>query len=385
MSAEEQVKKVPDLILAQKVFLLETGCSEKKEDCKKTLMESIKKNSMAPFYNFVCDKFDWTKDETLYKTLSKANEDELKSIGDKLSDAELNLGETEISDALILKAEYLTAIGDKDAALAAWEKAYEKTAPLGTRIDMVLTMIRIGFFFFDNELVTRNIERARTLIEEGGDWDRRNRLRVYEGAHKLSVRDFRGAAELLLTTLATFTCTELFDYKTFVRYTVLAAALTLDRPETKKKIIQAPEVLEVIHDIPHLESFINSLYKCKYDTFFNSLAAIESTLKEDFLLYRHAKYYVREMRIIAYTQLLESYRSVTIEKMAASFGVSTEFIDADLSRFIAASRLNAVIDKVSDVIETNRPDSKNAQYQNCIKQGDVLLTRIQKLGRVINV
>ena len=33
------------------------------------------------------------------------------------------------------------------------------------------------------------------------------------------------------------------------------------------------------------------------------------------------------MRIHAYTQLLESYRSLTLQYMANAFGVSEEFID----------------------------------------------------------
>ena len=36
-------------------------------------------------------------------------------------------------------------------------------------------------------------------------------------------------------------------------------------------------------------------------------------------------------------------------------------------------------------MESNRPDSKNAQYQASIKEGDSLLNSIQKLSRVINV
>jgi hypothetical protein len=44
-------------------------------------------------------------------------------------------------------------------------------------------------------------------------------------------------------------------------------------------------------------------------------------------LYTHMRYYVREMRIIAYAQLLESYRSLTLESMANAFGVSQEFAD----------------------------------------------------------
>lgn len=38
--------------------------------------------------------------------------------------------------------------------------------------------------------------------------------------------------------------------------------------------------------------------------------------------------------------------SVMLSSMAASFGITTELLDAELSRFIAAGRLNAKIDKV---------------------------------------
>lgn len=57
----------------------------------------------------------------------------------------------------------------------------------------------------------------------------------------------------------------------------------------------------------------------------------------------------------------------------------------ELSRFVAANRVNCLIDKVGGIIETTRPDTRNAQYMETLKQGDLLLTRIQKLSRVINV
>lgn len=57
----------------------------------------------------------------------------------------------------------------------------------------------------------------------------------------------------------------------------------------------------------------------------------------------------------------------------------------DLSQFISAGRLSAVIDKVAGVILTNRSDTKNAQYQETVREGDALLNSIQKLSRVINV
>ena len=54
---------------------------------------------------------------------------------------------------------------------------------------------------------------------------------------------------------------------------------------------------------------------------------VERELQCDRYLAAHARYYVKEMRIKAYTQLLESYRSLSLQHMAKSFGVSVAFMD----------------------------------------------------------
>lgn len=66
-------------------------------------------------------------------------------------------------------------------------------------------------------------------------------------------------------------------------------------------------------------------------------------------------------------------------------GVSTDFLDRELADFIVAGRLHCKIDKVAGVVETTRPDAKNALYQQCVRQGDHLLNRIQKLGKVAEI
>jgi len=74
------------------------------------------------------------------------------------------------------------------------------------------------------------------LIEEGGDWDRRNRLKVYNGVHLISIRQFKHGGELLLDALSTFTATELLSYNDFVALTVIANTLSLKRVDLKKKV-----------------------------------------------------------------------------------------------------------------------------------------------------
>lgn len=68
---------------------------------------------MAPYYETLCKELKWPVDSDLLSKMKKANEDELKRLDEVLEDAEKNLGESEIRDAMMAKAEYLIRIGDK--------------------------------------------------------------------------------------------------------------------------------------------------------------------------------------------------------------------------------------------------------------------------------
>lgn len=256
-------------------------------------------------------------------------------------------------------------------------------ATIGAQLDLVFK--KMAEDLKSHRMISEDLQEAKKLIEEGGDWDRRNRLKVYQGLYCMAIRDFKQAADLFLDTISTFTCYELCDYKTFVGYTVLASMIALPRVELRTKVIKSSGILEVLHDLPDIQEYLFSLYHCQYSKFFEKLATIEGFLKMDSFLAPHYRYYVREMRIIAYSQLIGSYRSLSLTYMSQTFGVSVDYIELELARFIAAGRLHCKIDKVRGIVETNRPDSKNDQYQKCIKQGDILLNRIQKLSRVINI
>lgn len=52
-------------------------------------------------------------DPTLHASLASLNTSQLTVLDDKIKDAIANLGETEISDAHIAKAQYYAKIGDK--------------------------------------------------------------------------------------------------------------------------------------------------------------------------------------------------------------------------------------------------------------------------------
>ena len=285
-----------------------------------------------------------------------------------------------------MKTDHCYAAG-QDKALSAYESLLEKTGILGTRIDLVLAIIRIGIFFNDKPLVKKNIERAKTLVESGGDWDRRNRLKAYQGLHLLTVRSYNLAAPLLLDSLSTFTSYELCSYSSLVVYSVLAGSVSLKRVDFKSKVVDAPEIRAILGDgeeklsalsgtaaagpgegddrmtdttssaatptpapaainltalgsstapqeveapvdFTPLVGLVRSLYNGNYQSFFLALAAVEEKfLSQDRYLYEHKGWFVREMRLRGYQQLLQSYRVVGLGSMARDFGISVDFLD----------------------------------------------------------
>lgn len=148
-------------------------------------------------------------------------------------------------------------------------------------------------------------------------------------------------------------------------------------------MIDSPDVLSVINELPPLSTCINSFYDCSYADFFVSLTKLSPVLARDRFLAIHKDWILREFRIAAYVQFLVAYKSVSLSFMAKCFGIHVAFLDNDLGRFIAIGRINAAIDAVSGTVESQHANRKTKQYQALLKEGDALLNKVQNLSRLI--
>lgn len=68
---------------------------------------------MAPYYMKVCQDLSESPDAALLDSLKETNRQELARLDEAVRDAEENLGDVEQREALLARAEYLSAIGDK--------------------------------------------------------------------------------------------------------------------------------------------------------------------------------------------------------------------------------------------------------------------------------
>uniref|UniRef100_A0A7S3PCP1 PCI domain-containing protein n=1 Tax=Aplanochytrium stocchinoi TaxID=215587 RepID=A0A7S3PCP1_9STRA len=318
--------------------------------------------------------------------MEQNNKDKSKLLEDELKDAEENHGEIEVMEALLNIANFHYLTDTKAGAMEKYKKVSEmKLISTGQLIDLTLKQIILGFFWADYEYIEQCLEEGEKLMEKGGDWERRNRLKVYRGLYAMMSRDFKTASENFLSAVATFTCTELCSYSTFIFYTIVTSITQLDRVSFKKNIIDSSQVRAVYSEIDALPEFVNSLYETRYRDFFISIIGIHPKISTDRYISEHTDWFVRELRILSYSQFLESYKSVTTEMMAYEFGISEKFLDKELSRFIASASIQAKIDKAGGVVEASKLLNSHMQYQEVMKQGDLLLNKVQLLSRLLGV
>ena len=291
------------------------------------------------------------------------------------------------------KATYILEIGKiykeqkmMDKAIEQFKETIAQTKSFNTKIDAIFEILHIGLLEKNQEILKEYLDKCHQLLkEDGGDWEKKNKLKVYEGLNFILNKNFKDAGKNFLDALMTFTSYELFDFKTFVFYTAITNIITVDRKSLKERIIDNSDVLSCINDIPHLQKFLNNFYDGEYAEFFKELFHIIDMLKKDFYLSKHYNFFINEMRVKVYSQFLQSYKSVTIENMANVFGVSTNFIDSELSNFISQGRINAKIDKVSGIIECNHNEQNVDLYQTTIRESDILISKIHKLSKLLEI
>ena len=258
-----------------------------------------------------------------------------------------------------------------------------KLPKTGTSVKITSHLAKLRLHLFKGQPEASILTECEGLLEKGGDWDKRNRVKVYKSLTLCLTRDYVDAAELLLSCVKTFSCEELLTYEAFIDLTVLLNLLTLPRPRLKEEILDSPEVLGGIS--PHSKALVDAFYSCDYEAYMRAVVAMEQPLAENLYLSGHKTHIIRQLTVLGYAQFLQSYKTVTLAAMADAFAVGTEYLDVQLSAFIATNSLQCKIDAVSGTVETVRVEGQEKGYKKVVEEGDRVLNKILKLARVVDV
>lgn len=212
-------------------------------------------------------------------------EEQLRALDAAIANAEENYGDTEVREAIMNKAAFFAKNGEDALAVKTYLQAYEKTVGVSKRLEIYMILLQIYFKETDLLQIKSYITKSKQLLEEGGDWENKNKLKVplahqvYEGLYCLITRDFTTCAKLFVDAMSTFSSPEIMSYEDLTFYTVVSGLMTLPRAEIKEKvraaeqIINNSEVLCIIRENPHLEGLLTAYYKCQYRDFFLSFCS----------------------------------------------------------------------------------------------------------------
>lgn len=313
---------------------------------------------------------------------SKTDEERLKEMDEKIADCIENKGAIEIRDAYLDKADFYKEKKDWGKFREVMALALEKTVGASKKLELTMDVLQSHHEERNWKKYKEYLQKCGALEEEGSDWEKKNKLSLYKALSNINLRNFKLAADQMISTINTFNSPEILSFSNLIFYSTLLGILTLPRKVILEKLIQSSEVATELRRNKQMEGLLKSFYKCRYQEFFPRLLEVHEMVLQDEFLKKHDRFIVRQARVVIYTQFLESYKTVTLENMAQNFGVSPEFIDRELAELIASRKLNCKIDKLKGVVESQKADSRISKYDAIVKKGDLLIEKMHKLARI---
>lgn len=337
------------------------------EPLRKHLVES---NNAVLYKRLIESKLLQNSPEDLKKIQKSSEEKISEMIALKEKDPE---NESHINEVNKKICEFYAQTCDLENLKSLSTELMKTDSSMSLKMDIYMCFIRIAIIMGDRNMLFTNIEKANDIFDSTCDWDRKNRFKVYLGLYNLMKTNFKHAVEYFAESLASFEAKELLSFDEVVFYLIFSSLLSCSRPEIKTFILENSEVQKSSVSLKLVESF----YNCKYERIFKDLITFIEIFENDAFIGPFREHFCKEMKLKSYNQLLKSYRSLHIDRMASVFGVTQENLEEDLANFINEGKLHCVIDRISGIVRvTETEGTSDTEY--LAKRGDVILKNIKK-------
>lgn len=320
--------------------------------------------------------------KAIEKGILEYNKDDLdimkKLIEEKLKEFEEKKREDEDNEAFVFGIDkqicaFYAQIFDLDNFEACVKKLMDKDCSSSLKMDILMCKIRISIITENRTALISSFDEAENIFDTSCDWDQKNRFKIYLGLFSLMKADFEEAANQFSECLASFDTSELLSFDDLILYLVFSALLSFNRCDLKKMIIDNSEVRKC----GNILSLAEALYDCRYQTILSELLKFVELTGNNLFLSHYQDHFCKSMKIKIYAQLLLSYQSLHLEKMAQIFDVTPNSIEEDLRNFINEGRLNCVIDRIDRVVKVREAREDDHLFQS-LQKGEKLLRNIKK-------
>lgn len=300
--------------------------------------------------------------------LLESNQKDLKAMQSKIDEHLQNLekekdteNESSILEVERKICEFYAKICDNEKFNNLANDLMAKDPSISLKLDILMCKIRIAIIFERRADLVRYAEDAKFVFTSSSDWDRKNRFKVYLGLFHLIKAEFSEAAEQFSGALSSFDATELISFDALILYTVFTSLLTFNRDELRVKLIENSE----IRKCKEMNELPECFFECYYSEILRKLLKFIDYIEKDLFLAPFKDFFCKEMKIKMYSQLLKSYQSLQLSRMASFFNIEISHLEEDLRSFIADGRISCVIDRIDGVVrmkDVKKVDDFNAFF-----------------------
>lgn len=273
-------------------------------------------------------------------------------------------------------SEYYASVLDLDNFNILTKDLTIKNVSSSLKMDIILCKMRLAIIFSNKKKTKEAFIEGEDVIRRGCDWDRRNKFKTYAGFFYVLNKKHVQSSESFYNALATFKSTELISYGKCVFYLLFTSILSFDRVDLNDKILCNSDVLETLNVNSKGLALANCLYHCDYENLVNSLVNFAEEINRDLYISNQTDFFVREVKIKIYKQLLESYKSLSVNVFCDILKVSEEYVERDLCDFIIDQRLNCVIDRCNRIVEVK--EKIDMTEEELVTKGEQLMRLVQK-------
>ncbi|KII69425.1 26S proteasome non-ATPase regulatory subunit 6 [Thelohanellus kitauei] len=371
----------PRVELSTSIYRVHRLGPQKEPILAEKIHKYILSNDLAYLYKYASEKGVFPFDEARYQEMIEKDV-KVRQLLDKIVYQKDKYDESCGFEVVNYYANYLSYIGDRESALKFLNETSSKWATHVQKIEYNLHMCRIGFFYLDRALVRESLGIVEDLIKRIGDWHLKNIAYAYSALNCLWNRNIKGAAKNFLTCVSSFSSFDLMSLPTFCSYVAVTNLLALPREKFHQKVsvsLKSDHMRESI-----ISGLCEAFYMCNYAQFTSNLRLLVESLKYDAFCVDHVDYLCREFRLIAYKQLLASFKSLTLDYLSQVFGISKDFIETDIASFIARGQLDCKIDLVREMVVVSLFDKKKKEFCQFLDESNRLIANIQFMERTVN-
>ena len=109
----------------------------------------------------------------------------------KIEEIKEREGDVEVRDAILTKAEWLkNEARDFPHAERIFRQAYDMSGGASRKMEILFEIILMNIEKYDLDALKKDIATCKTQVDEGADWDKKNKLKIFEAVYCMLIREF---------------------------------------------------------------------------------------------------------------------------------------------------------------------------------------------------